>query len=77
MLLLLAQGRRQEALAEGAVVTRPMPWSPQVGQAYFAALGFLPIDRAATAALRDRFARWSPPASEVGGTEFSEGSRAL
>jgi DNA-binding SARP family transcriptional activator/TolB-like protein len=58
MLLRLAQGRVRAAAAEGARVGRPEPWSTQVGNPYFLALGFVPVDRAATAALRDRYATW-------------------
>jgi tetratricopeptide (TPR) repeat protein len=58
MTLLLGQGRWREAVAEGALVRRPLPWSPRVGDPHFAVLGFFPVDQAALAELRDRFARW-------------------
>ena len=58
MTLLLGQGRWREAVAEGARVRRPLPWSVKVGDPHFAVLGFFPVDRTALAELRDRFTRW-------------------
>jgi hypothetical protein len=61
MLLLLAQGRRAEAVAHGARVRRAYPWSPDVGQIYFQLLGLAENDRGALARLRSRFESWIPP----------------
>jgi tetratricopeptide (TPR) repeat protein len=63
MLLRLAQGRPRAAAEEGARVARPEPWSTQVGNPYFSGLGFVPVDSPATAALRERYARWDAAAS--------------
>lgn len=58
MMLLVGQGRWKEAVADGAPVRRPLPWSPRVGDPHFAVLGFFPVDQVALAELRVRFARW-------------------